>query len=543
MQHARTAVVLAAMLTALMVACGRTEIVVITATPSPSPTPTQTYNQWLGEQVAATVCSDPEATVPDYWNENRNPPYSADFYCRRPDRAAPTLTPDPVATWVAAAVAANPTPTRRPTATLRPTRVPISTPTPTPLPTRTRAWPTPTPRPPPEYLLAELNWMMEIDTAVCKSSGGTNRAERLRTEAGESTPVSGWGEYNGTMWYWDHHCDIARNATIRGKVDSAEYPGHLEVSGFSDNWESYKEAMSAILFNEDGTWESYIDCVYDGGTFIVEDVHLTPETEGYWTIEWSCRTPTRPTPTPRTPPPTPTMQQLTAWDSRTAEAKRKCDQAGGEFLISNIREKDGGEWAWNYKCTQQPRTQDSQPQEKLDITKELIRCGTSLGTLTKAVSPETYLASVAGCMAPHLLEALSEMFLSDSILVDDGGTNPHLRAEFDHTVVVPAGGERRVNARAEGYGYLNYKFVSVKDTYSKELLELRFKVYSNGEIIRSTATAGESGSFVVHEGETLTLEFDNSSSLITGKRVWFSWHWSESPDYKYRCQFSPTLTQ
>ena len=167
MQHARTVVVLAAILTALMVACGRTEIVVITATPSPSPTPTQTYSQWLGQQVAVTICSDPEATVPDYRNENRNPPYSADFYCRRPDRATPTLTPDPVATWVAATIAAigprgshvepAPTPTPNATATrvvrnsvtaTRAAATRTARPTATPKPTATpRPWSTPTPRP------------------------------------------------------------------------------------------------------------------------------------------------------------------------------------------------------------------------------------------------------------------------------------------------------------------------------------------------------------------------------------------------------------
>ena len=152
-----------------------------------------------------------------------------------------------------------------------------------------------------------------------------------------------------------------------------------------------------------------------------------------------------------------------------------------------------------------------------------------------AMSGGLDLSPIATCMVPHLLEALDDMFsLVDSILTNDGGTNPHLRAEFDHSTVVPAGEERRISARAERYGYLNYKFVSVKDTYSKEPLKLRFSVYGNDQRRRSVVTAAESGSFVVHEGETTTLEFDNGSSLITGKRVWMSWHWSESPDYKYR---------
>lgn len=241
----------------------------------------------------------------------------------------------------------------------------------------------------------------------------------------------------------------------------------------------------------------------------------------------------RPTATPR---PTPTFNE---WLNREISTLQ-CDDPRDELTWENAKRK------WPYKAdfwcmsptpdpTEQLREQASQPQGKKDITRELIRCGTSLEAITGMVmSGGLDFSGIALCMAPHLLGALSEMFPLDSILVDDGGTNPHLRAEFDHTVVVPAGGERRVNGDAKGYGYLNYKFVSVKDTYSKELLELRFRVYSNGERLRSTVTAGESGSFVVHEGETLTLEFDNSNSLITGKRVWFSWHWSESPDYKYR---------
>ena len=241
----------------------------------------------------------------------------------------------------------------------------------------------------------------------------------------------------------------------------------------------------------------------------------------------------RPTATPRQPE-IPTTEQIIAWDPSTAAAKRECDQVNGEFQISNIR-REGTRWAWNYNCAQGYMTQAPQPQENTDIVKELIRCGTSLETIIEAVgSGGIPYSSITRCMTPALLEALSEMFSFDSILTDDGGTNPQLRAEFDYSAVVPAGNERRISAQAEEYGYLNYKFVSVKDTYSKELLKLTFRIYGNDQRLRSVVTAGESGSFVVHEGETMTLEFDNSSSLITGKRVWWSWHWSKSPDYKYR---------
>ena len=329
------------------IAClGQVEVVEVPVTVTPLPaaaleSSTPTWQEWLGQQIAAGKCPSAASTM-HFRNEHRDPPYSADFYCQKP-----TPTPDAVATRVAATVEAiSPTarrpaatpgasliPVSAPTATPRPTATPWPTATPRPLPTQVQAWPTPTPtpQPPPEYLLAELNWIMAIDTAVCTSSGGTNRVEKLRTDVGESTPVSGWGEYNGTTWYWEHHCDIARNATIRGKVDSAEHPGHLEVSGFPDNWKSYKEATFALYWNEDGTWESYIDCVYDSGTFIVEDVRYTPETEGDWTIEWSCQTPARPTPTPHIslhPPALPPQIH----SLRAPEPERDWDEEADSFI-------------------------------------------------------------------------------------------------------------------------------------------------------------------------------------------------------------------
>ena len=145
-----------------------------------------------------------------------------------------------------------------------------------------------------------------MDTRVCESSGGTNRVEKLSSEPGNSYPIGNWGEYNGTTWYWEHHCDLPSNTTVRGEINGHNvFPGQLEVSGFPDNWETFKQAKFAIFLNEDMTWQNYQICVGRGHTFIVESIERTPETEGGWTVEWTCRAPARPTLTPWTPPPTP----------------------------------------------------------------------------------------------------------------------------------------------------------------------------------------------------------------------------------------------
>ena len=155
MRHAWVLVALVAAMMALTAACRHTEIVVVTATPGPPPTPTQTYNQWLGGQIALAMCRDPDHIL-TYHNERRSPPYQANFVCE-----SPTSIPDAAATQAAATVTAASPPTRPPRATLTPTRPPHATPrptlapvsTPTPWPTvpqtkPTPAWrPTPTPTP------------------------------------------------------------------------------------------------------------------------------------------------------------------------------------------------------------------------------------------------------------------------------------------------------------------------------------------------------------------------------------------------------------
>ena len=116
------------------------EIVVVTVTQEVPPNaagPTPTWKQWLGEQVAKGECGNPSNTLM-YQNVSREPPYSADFFCR-----ASTRVPNIVATQVAATVAAIPTPTRQPRATPRPTLAPVSTPTPAWQQTAT-PYPTPT---------------------------------------------------------------------------------------------------------------------------------------------------------------------------------------------------------------------------------------------------------------------------------------------------------------------------------------------------------------------------------------------------------------
>ena len=111
------------------------EVIVVTVTqeaPARMAEPIPTWQQWLGEQVAKDRCGDPSNSLM-YRNEDRNPPYSADFYCRRP-----TGTPDAAGTQVEATVTAASPPTRPPRATL----APVSTPTPT---WRQTATPFPTP--------------------------------------------------------------------------------------------------------------------------------------------------------------------------------------------------------------------------------------------------------------------------------------------------------------------------------------------------------------------------------------------------------------
>ena len=90
MRNAWILTVLVAGLTA--VACG-TE-----PTEALEPTATPTWQQWLGQQIAGGRCGGPDHTM-EYSNENRTPPYSADFICM-----AATPTTDAVATQVAATV-------------------------------------------------------------------------------------------------------------------------------------------------------------------------------------------------------------------------------------------------------------------------------------------------------------------------------------------------------------------------------------------------------------------------------------------------------
>ena len=364
-------VVLAGLLTAGCLGDGEPEEVVVAVTqeaPANAAGSTPTWQQWLGEQVSKGKCGD-QNNILMYQNVRKEPPYSADFFCR-----AQTPIPNVVATQVAATVAAIPTTTKRPAATPWPTPTPPR-PTLAPVSTPTATWQqtaTPIPQPPPEYLLTELNSIMAADTAVCESSGGTNRVEKLRTEPGESYPAGNWGEYDGTTWYWEHHCDIHRSATVRGEIiPGSRMPGYLEVSGFSNNWESYKQATFALYWNEDGTWEDYMNCVYDGGIFVVEDVHHTPETEGGWTIEWYCRTPAgptqvpEPTVTPRplptrgpeaTAPQPPTAAQARESDLETARYAESCETRGGRFFITDEVHYGGRQWNWKNNCSEPTKT-------------------------------------------------------------------------------------------------------------------------------------------------------------------------------------------
>ena len=55
---------------------------------APESTATPTWQQWLGQQITEGRCPSPDHTM-TYSNENRTPPYRADFTC-----VAPTPTPD-----------------------------------------------------------------------------------------------------------------------------------------------------------------------------------------------------------------------------------------------------------------------------------------------------------------------------------------------------------------------------------------------------------------------------------------------------------------
>lgn len=185
--------------------------------------------------------------------------------------------------------------------------------------------------------------------------------EKLRTEHGNSYPVGNWGEYNGTTWYWEHHCDLQRNAIVKGDISRSGAPGHLEVSGFPDNWESYKEARSGIFWNEDGSWTDYSNCVWDGGIFVIEETSWNwnlEQQEGHYEVKWNCRKPERAIPTPQptaTPQPTrsrawPTPTRPPARTPRTARPSAAeitddrgflignyaCVESGGETLIKDI---------------------------------------------------------------------------------------------------------------------------------------------------------------------------------------------------------------
>ena len=304
MRHAWVLVALVALVAAMMAltaACRHTEIVVVTATPGPPPTPTQTYNQWLGERIAGSRCKDPDHIL-DYRNENRNPPYSVDFHCQ-----APTRTPDAVATRVSATITAVSPPTRPPRATLTPTRISAFIPTPTqtrvPVPTPTLApvsTPTPswrqitTPQPPPEHVLAELNEVMATDTAVCESSGGINRVEKLRTRPRRKLPRRQLGRIQ--------RGNVVLGAPLRHPKERDSQGRRIRGAGDRDTWkylvspttwESYKEARSAIFWNEDGTWTDYLNCVWDSGAFVVEETSWNWNNRGsrkaITKIEWDCR--------------------------------------------------------------------------------------------------------------------------------------------------------------------------------------------------------------------------------------------------------------
>ena len=63
----------------------------LSPTATPTPRPTQTWQQWLGQQMANSRCRTP-GSIMLYRNESRTPPYSADFFCQNP---TPEPTPTP----------------------------------------------------------------------------------------------------------------------------------------------------------------------------------------------------------------------------------------------------------------------------------------------------------------------------------------------------------------------------------------------------------------------------------------------------------------
>ena len=308
-------------------------------------------------------------------------------------------------------------------------------------------------------------WPLLAAFLLCVFAGCGGQQEVVATATATATPTPTWEQWLGTQMARNICEDPSHNMLYRDPTKTPPYSAEFLCRAPEPTPNTVATAVATTIAAQS---------LSPAPTYV-----LTPQPTR---IPISTTKPTpRPTATPRPteapkPRQTPTIEQMVAWASGTAEAKRKCDQAGGDFRISNIREGEGSKWTWNYKCAQQPGTGAPQPQEDRDIAQELIRCGTSLEVVVgMAMSGGLDLSPIATCMVPHLLEALDDMFsLVDSILTNDGGTNPHLRAEFDHSTVVPAGEERRISARAERYGYLNYKFVSVKDTYSKEPLKLRF---------------------------------------------------------------------
>lgn len=84
----------------------------LSPTATPTPRPTQTWQQWLGQQMANSQCPTP-GSIMLYRNESRTPPYRADFFCQKP---TPEPTPTP-----------RDTPTPWPTPTPRDTQIETTT--------------------------------------------------------------------------------------------------------------------------------------------------------------------------------------------------------------------------------------------------------------------------------------------------------------------------------------------------------------------------------------------------------------------------------
>ena len=210
----RAAVVLTFLVMALTGGClgngapdpGAAVVTVTQEVPPNAAGPTQTWQQWLGEQVAKGECGNSSNTLM-YQNVSKEPPYSADFFCR-----APTQVPNVVATQVAATVAAIPTPTRKPRATPRPTLAPVSTPTPawqqtaTPYPTPTfnewLGWKTSTLKcedPRDELALETAQWTWPYEASFsCMSPTPLPKTTRKPTERPQPTatprprPTTAW---------------------------------------------------------------------------------------------------------------------------------------------------------------------------------------------------------------------------------------------------------------------------------------------------------------------------------------------------------------